>query len=139
VSDWGTVFLGVIAGATLATALVQIAVIIAAGRLARRLERVADRFEQELTPFFAQLNAIGRDASRAASLATAQVERVDQLFADLVERVDDTVRAIQQGIQMPLREVGAIVAALRAVLGVVRGRYRNSPRSRADDEDALFI
>ncbi len=127
------------AGATAVTALVQVAVIIAAGRLARRLERVADRFEQELAPVFAHLNSIARDMSRAASVATAQVERADQLFADLVQRVDDTARTIQQGIQMPLREVGAVVAALRAVLGVVRSRRSGRSRSRAEDEDALFI
>ena len=72
-SVWGEVFLGIIAVATLATAIVQIGVLVAAGRAAKRVDRLADRVERELTPLFASLNAIGQDAARAASLATAQV------------------------------------------------------------------
>ena len=41
-NTWSVVFLGVIAAATFATAIIQIAVIVAAGRLARRVERLAD-------------------------------------------------------------------------------------------------
>ena len=61
----------------------QIGVLVAAGRLARRVERLLDQFDRELKPLFDHLNAIGRDASRAAALATAQVERADRLFTDL--------------------------------------------------------
>jgi len=73
VTTTAEVLLGVIALATLASAITQIGVIVAAGRVARRVERLADQFEQDLKPIFGHLNAIGRDASRAAALATEQV------------------------------------------------------------------
>jgi len=69
VSDRAEIFLGVIAAAALVTAIAQVGVLVAAGLLARRLERLTDRIDRELTPIFEQVNAIGRDASRAASLA----------------------------------------------------------------------
>ena len=43
--------------------IAQIGVLVAAGRLARRVERLADQFEHELKPMFGHLNAIGRDAA----------------------------------------------------------------------------
>ena len=55
-NDWSTVFLGIIAVATLATAVIQIAVLIAAGMLTKRLGRLADQVERELTPLLASLN-----------------------------------------------------------------------------------
>jgi len=86
VSDWTDVFLGVIALATLAAAIMQTAVLVAAGRLARRMERFVDHADQELKPIIGHLDAIGRDASRAASLATAQVDFQQHVFGDLIKR-----------------------------------------------------
>lgn len=138
-SDWAHVFLGVIAAATLVTAIVQVAVVVTAGRLARRLERLADQVEQEVKPIFGHLNAIGRDASRAASLAAAQVDRADRVVADLVGRFDRTLEAIHSSIAKPAREGAAILSALRAALEAIRGVRDGRARSRAEDEDTLFI
>ena len=68
-SDWAILFLGVIAAATLTTAIVQVAVLVAAGRLTRRLERVVDEMQREIKPLVAHLDAIGRDMAKASSLA----------------------------------------------------------------------
>ncbi len=140
-NDWSTIFLGIIAVATLATAVIQIAVLIAAGMLTRRLGRLADQVERELTPLLASLNAIGQDAAKAASLATAQVERVDRLFGDAVVRLEETIGSIQHAIATPAREGAALMVGFRAVLDALRtGLLHRPPRARAsDDEDALFI
>ena len=141
-SLWGEIFLGVIAVATLSTALTQVALLIAAGRLARRVEQVANQIEQEIKPAFAHFNAIARDAARAASLATVQVERVDRLFGDIAQRVEQTMGAFHEVVVGPLRQGGAVTAAMaafKAVLGVVRDARAGRARSRRDDEDALFI
>jgi len=149
VSGWTDVFLGVIALATLATAIMQLGVLLAAGRLARRIERFVDHADQELKPIMGHLNAIGRDASKAASLATAQVERadrvittqverVDRVLATLVDRLGETLDTIQTAVTRPAREGAALLAGLRAALDIIRERGAR-PRSRADDEKALFI
>jgi hypothetical protein len=139
VSDWAELFLGVIAAATLVTAIAQVGVLVAAGRLARRIERLTDKIDRELTPFFEHVNAIGRDASRAAALAAAQVERADQLFADLVQRVDRLMNTVQTAVGGTAREGAAILAGFRAALTVIRQTRASRARARAEDEDGLFI
>ena len=140
-SGWSEVFLGIIAVATLATSLVQIGVLVAAGLLTKRLARLADQVERELGPVMASMNAIGKDAARAASLATAQVERVDRMFGDAALRLDSTLGAIQAAVAAPARESAALMSGLRAALNALRVSMANRPqRSRSsDDDDALFI
>ncbi len=140
-SGWSEVFLGIIAVATLATAVMQIAVLIAAGMLTKRIGRLADQVERDISPLLASLNSIGRDAAKAATLATAQVERVDRLFGEVALKLEDTLGVIQQAISAPAREGAALMVGFRAVLDSFRRGAPNRPsRSRSnDDEDALFI
>lgn len=135
-SAWSEIFLGVIAVATLAMAIVLVGVLVAASRLARRVGRILDQLEPELKPLVGHLNAIGRDASRAAALATAQVERVDRAFSDLAQRLDQTLRSFQTVLDGPAREGRAILTALAAAFRAMRGRPR---QTRSEEEDALFI
>ena len=139
-TTWSQIFLGVIALATLTTAIVQVGVLIAAGLVARRIGRLVDKVDRELQPVFAHVNTIGRDAARAVSLATARIERVDHLFNDLAQKVEETVASVQATIVTPAREGMALLKALRAGLDVVREARRHArARHRAEDEDALFI
>ena len=134
-------FLGIIAVATLAIAIAQIGVMVAAGRLARRLERLTERLEQELRPLLAHLDAIGRDASRAATLAAAQVERADRVVGDIAARIELALNTLQTTLTVPAREGRALFSAFRAALEAVREMRRTGRRrqGRGDDEDALFI
>jgi hypothetical protein len=141
VTAWTDVFLGVIAVATLAIAITQIAVIVVAGRAARRVAQVAEELQREVKPLFGHLNAIGRDAARAAALASAQVERADKLFADLAIRFEQTLATVQDTVVSPVREGRAVLSALRAAMQVIRD-LRHNGRARAargEDDDALFI
>lgn len=139
-NDSANTFLGVIAVATLVIAIVQVGVLVAAGLLARRVAKLTSEVETNLRPLFTHLDSIGRDAARAASLATTQVERADRLFAEVTGRVEDGLGAVQQALQVPAREGAALLSAVRAAMSAFKGGpagRRN--RSRADDEDALFI
>jgi uncharacterized protein YoxC len=141
VTAWSDVFLGVIAVATLAMAVAQVAVIVVAGRAARRVAEVAEQFQRDVKPLFGHLNAIGHDAARAAALAAVQVERVDQLFTDVVQRFEQTVSTVQATVIGPVREGRALISAFKAAMQAVRELRRNGrPRQgRAEEEDALFI
>jgi hypothetical protein len=138
VSDWAVVFLGIIAAATLVTSILQVAVLLAAGQLLRRMGRFVELIEHEAKPILDQLNSITRDASRATALATAQVERVDRLFAMLTVQVEETLATVQTAVLKPAREVSALMAGLRAALEIVRD-IRGRRKGRPDDEDTLFI
>ena len=137
-TDRAEVFLGVIAVATLAIAIAQIGVVVVAGRAAGRVAKLAETMERDLKPIFGHLETIGRDAARAASLATAQVERADQLFADLAVRIEQAMNRVQATMEMPAREGRALMSALRAAFQTIRD-LRSDRRRQGDDEDALFI
>ena len=136
---WGEVFLGIIAAATLVMAIGLVGFVVVTTRLIKRLISITEVFEREMTPLFAHLNAMARDASRAAALATAQVERADRLFADVVMRVETSLNAFQDAIAAPLRQGPAFLGALRTVFNILRDFRSGRRRSRSDDEDALFI
>ena len=138
-SDWASIFLGVIAIATLTTAIAQVGVLVAASRLARRIEGLIQHVDQEVKPIFGHLNAIGRDASRAASLATAQVERVDRLVATIAERLEEILRMLQTAVARPARDGAAIVAGVKAAMSVFREARTGRARARAEEEEGLFI
>ena len=138
---WSDVFLGVIAVATLAIAIAQIAVIVVASRAARRMADLAEQFERDVKPLFGHLNAMGHDAARAAALAATQVERVDQLFTDVALRFEQTVSTVQATVIGPVREGRALISAFKAAMQAMRELRQNGrPRQgRGEDEDALFI
>ena len=137
---WRDVFLGVIAVATLAIAIAQVGVIIAAGLMARRVGRMIEQLEREVKPLFGHLNAIGADASRAVTLAAAQVERADKLFGEFAVRIEQTLAVVQETIDRPAREGRAMMGALRAAMQAIRElRNARARQGRGEDDDALFI
>ena len=111
-TDWGLVFLGIIALATVVMALIQTAVIVVTARLAKQAQQAVSKAQETLTtaqqtmtsvreeirPLIATANGIAEEASRAATLATAQVHKVDRLVSDLTARVDETSALVQQAI-----------------------------------------
>jgi hypothetical protein len=140
VTDWTAVFLGIIAAATLAMALIQVSVIVYGWLLARRISRLVTQIEQEIKPLTGSLNAMVRDASRVTALAAVQVERVDKLFEDLTTRIDETAATVQKVIVTPLRQGAALVAGIKAAMDVFRDfTKRSSGVPHAEDEDGLFI
>ncbi len=138
--SWGEVFLGVIAVATLGTAIAQLGVLVTVSRLGRRVERLTDQVERELKPIVEHWNVIGRDVSRTTSLATAQLERVDRVLAGLVERLDRTLDGVQAVVSKPVREGGAVLSAFLVALKLIRREMRaRRARSRTEEDEALFI
>ena len=140
-SFWAEVSLGVIALATFTMAAIQVGVIAYGWSVARRVNRLLTRVEHEMKPLSESLNTIARDAARISSLAAGQVERVDRLVTDLTTRLEETATTVQNAILKPLRDGAAIMSGVKAAIEVVReltGRHGSS-RTRAEDEDALFI
>lgn len=138
-TSWPVVFLAVIAIATLVMALIQVGAIIYAGRLARRVERLTDRLEQEVQPLLGRLTAITGDAARVASLAASQAERVDALLTDVTGQLEEGVAQVKSAVIGPAREGIAVVTGVRAAIAALRGLDLRRRPGRPEDEDALFI
>jgi hypothetical protein len=141
VSFWAEVFLGIIALATLTMAAIQVGVIVYGLGVARRVDKLLTQVEQEMKPLADSLNAIARDAARISSLAAGQVERVDRLVGDITVRLEQTATTLQDAILRPLRDGAAIMTGVKAAIDVIRELTRRpgAVRSRAEEEDALFI
>lgn len=153
-TDWDGLYLGVIAAATLLMALIQVGAVIVAARIARRAgdtlahaqqaiasaQQTLTSVREEVRPLIAKAQAIADDTSRAASLTSAQLTKVDRLVSDLSQRIDETSLIVQQAILTPAREGLAVMAALRAGLAALRsgGDWRRRT-SRSEEEDPLFI
>ena len=140
-SIWAEVFLGIIALATFTMAAIQVGVIVYGVAVARRVNRLLTQVEQEMKPLADSLNTIARDAARISSLAAGQVERADRLVSDITLRLEQTATTLQDAILRPLRDGAAIMTGVKAALEVIRELTRRpgATRTRAEDEDALFI
>lgn len=133
------VFLGIIAVATLATAVGQVLQGLAIARLATRINGVAETIDREIRPLIANATAVAANAARVSEVAVAQMERADRLFADLAGRVDGVSRLVQGTLLAPAREGRALLAALAAAIGVVRQGRLAGQAQGADEDDPLFI
>ena len=132
--------LAVIAGATLVMAVVQVGVIIALLRMGRQAQQLMTTVRDEVRPLIAKANTVADDAGQTAALAKAQAEKVDRLVTDLSRRVEETAAVVQDAIITPAREGKAIVAAVKATLGALRGGHPRPRHGRqAEEEDPLFI
>jgi len=133
-------FLGIIAVAVLVMAVIQVAAIVFAMSAARRIGQVADRLEQDLRPVMSNLQAMTSEAARATSLAAAQMERADRMFADLSRRVEQVMAAIPS-LLGPAGKGLAFLNGIKAALAAIHELRRSSRRGAAhpDEEDALFI
>jgi ABC-type transporter Mla subunit MlaD len=136
------VFLAIIALSTFVMAAIQIGVLIYGARVAKRLETMLGRLEQDVKPVLERVQTISNEAARMSTLATAQVERVDQLFGDLQRRADQTMAVVQQAIVTPAKEGAALIGALRSTFAAIRGLKSNGrqrPAHGVEEDDALFI
>jgi hypothetical protein len=134
------VWLGVIAVAVLVMAVIQVAAIVFAMSAARRIGRVADRLEQNLNPVVSNLQTITSEAARMTTLAAAQVERADRVFADLARRAEQVMAAVPT-LLGPAGKGLAFLNGIKAALAAIHELRRSSRRgaSHPDEEDPLFI
>jgi hypothetical protein len=145
VSSTAEFLLGIIAVSVLVMATIQVAALVAGLRLARRLDALTRQLEQDVRPLLTHLATLTAEATGAARLATRQVERVDRLFAEWAQRVDQTLEAAQHAVRGPVRDGMAILAGVQAALSALQGireasrRRRTPARHPVEDEESLFI
>ena len=136
-NTWATVFLGIIAMATLVTAILQVVLLVAGWQLVRRITMLVDNLDRDIRPILANVGQITKDASRVASLAAAQVEKADQLLTTAIVRIEDLLTNLSTMVVKTMREGNALVAGIRAVMAAIEALRRR--RRRSEDDEALFI
>lgn len=106
------VLLGVIALATLTTAVVELLVIVWLVRAGRRTSRAVDRLSRQVAPLRAHAQAIGEHLTRARFLASAQLNRA---------------ASAAEAVARPIQKLAIAVTVARGVSGVL-GRRRSRRR-----------
>jgi hypothetical protein len=140
VNESSQVFLAIIAASTALMALIQIGAVVVLARVAMQVRDIVATLQQDIRPLIGRANALADEAQKTAALATAQAQKIDRMVTDLTRRVDETSAVVQEAILTPAREGMALVAALKAGLGALRGfRDLRGRDGRMEDEDALFI
>jgi len=139
------VWLAIIALAVVVMAAIQVGAIVLGLRLARRVDQLTAEIERDVKPLIKNLTQMTAEASRAVTLATAQVERADRLFGDLALSAERTLAMASRLVGAPARNGFALFSAARAAYSAfqdlrVASRRRQAYRSSAaDDEESLFI
>jgi hypothetical protein len=146
VTDWAVIWLGVIAVSVGVMAAIQIGLIVVSLRVARQLSATADDIRKEIKPLIEKVNRIADDAARATSLASIQIERVDQILSNTTARVDEGLNILRNAMGGPLRQGYAVALAIRAAISAFarrpspsRDTGRPSTGATRDEEDALFV
>lgn len=143
-SETGELFLGVIAFAVMIMALIQVGAIFAGLRLAKRVDQIATQLDRDIKPLIANLTTMSSEAARAATIAAQQAERLDRVFGELAQRVDQTLAVAQEFVTGPARQGMAIMAGVKAVIDSFKGfreatRRRAAARPAVEEEESLFI
>ena len=75
----------------------------------------------------------------AAARAQIQLDHAEMVVDDTINRAQETVALVHNGIMGPLREIQGVAAGLRAGMNfLMRGRNNNGPVHATADEE-MFI
>jgi len=85
-----------------------------------------------------QLARIDDVMGEASGRARAQMDRIEMVLDDTLDRYQETVALLQSGILRPLRQFNAITAGIRATIAVLAGSRRRTVEQATHDEE-MFI
>jgi hypothetical protein len=144
VTDWAVIWLGVIAVSVVVMAAIQIGLIVVSLRVARQLSATAEDIRRDIKPLVEKVHRIADEAARATSLASIQIERIDQILSTTTARVDEGLNILRNAMGGPLRQGYAVALAVRAAISAfsrrsTRATRRTPAAGTRDEEDALFV
>jgi hypothetical protein len=137
---WSAVFLGIVAASTLALAIGAGLAAVHVRRAVRRLEQAITEVQTEVRPLIERATVVTGELARMTALVTRQVERADEVLAEVTGRLEELAGLVQTAIVRPAREIVGVVSAVRAVVDALRGVGRGAAAAgREEDDEALFI
>jgi len=103
-----------------------------------KLEEISQKASTALDLVNRQLVAFDQTRGEFTERLRAQTERLELVLDDSLSRVQDVVGTFHRGVMKPVREVGGLLAGVRAgVETFLRGRRPSVAEATHDDE--LFI
>jgi methyl-accepting chemotaxis protein len=116
-----------------------IEVAVTAGEVAGTARDVAARTNEVLALAKVQLGKVDVVLSDATQRARSQVDRVELVVNETIDRFEEISAALNKGILRPIREVNGVLAGLQTGLAqLIRGSRRRSV-AQATQDDEMFI
>lgn len=85
-----------------------------------------------------QLARVDELMGEAAGRTRTQMDRIEMVLDDTVNRYQETIALLQSGVLRPLRQLNAVTAGIRAALSVLAGASRRTVEQATHDEE-MFI
>ncbi len=85
-----------------------------------------------------QLNRVDEVMAEATSRTKAQMDRIEMVMDDTVNRFQETTTLLQNGIIRPLRQLNAITSGVRTALSYLASARRTTVEQATHDEE-MFI
>ena len=85
-----------------------------------------------------QLVRVDDVMGEAASRTRAQMDRIEMVMDDTVNRFQETTTLLQNSIVRPVRQINAVTAGIRAALAYMAGSRRATVEQATHDEE-MFI
>jgi hypothetical protein len=142
-----TVLLAVIALSAVVQAALLAALAVGGVRIARRVQDLQARVQDDLQPAVESLARITRSLAEVTDLAVLQARRVEGAVAGTLERIDEARDNMRRVLRRPVGMLGDVAAVLKALrrgldvygqLGGLKAHSRGKSRRYRDDEH-LFI
>jgi uncharacterized protein YoxC len=139
VNDSAVVILAIMAVALVVIAIAQAVFMIVMVRVTRQINATAEGLRQDLRPLMEKVHVLTEEATRVTTLTRLQVERLDRSLAAVTQHLDLAIGTVQAFIAGPVRQGSAAFAAFKAALAVIRSIQNRKSASRENEEDALFV
>ncbi len=111
-------------------------------RILEDVRRYASEFSTKGTELLdlsqKQLVRVDEVLAEATGRARAQMDRVELVLDDTVNRFQETTTLLQNGVLRPLRQLNAITAGVRTALAMLTGNRRTTVEHATHDEE-MFI
>jgi ABC-type transporter Mla subunit MlaD len=104
----------------------------------KQITEVATKAGDVLGLAHKQLVRIDDVLGEATARARVQMDRVELMLDDTLERLQETVALLNRGILRPIREVNAVAAGIQAALGYLF-RSQRLTVERATHDEEMFI
>ncbi len=104
----------------------------------KQVAELSRKTNQILDSTNAQMTKIDQVITDASGRALSQLEKVDLVLGDTVDRVQGLVTSTHDGIMSPLRELNALAAGLKGGFGFLFGTKRPAVNRVTQDEE-MFI
>lgn len=104
----------------------------------KQIVDVTTRANEILDSTKRQLAMVEDVVSDASARAKVQLERVELVLDDTLNRAHETVATVHDGIMRPLREINGIATGIKTALAYMARGNRPSPDQATSDEE-MFI